>query len=262
MPNALVRARLRKVWVQDNGDRDIPQPTQTKEEIQDEIDRLTQELLKPGLSAYQRSQRREELAQANDALRSFDEDNVVVATLRFPRSGESAVTATRKLALGDGQANGKDFGNDPEFFSSVLFKEEIQGEAQLEVQILDRDPKNPVLRFLRGLASTVFGKLFGGLTEGISHVVSSSAAGEVSDLVKSAIKADSDTEKVHGIAESAKVTLGINPAGALAVTSSNANDTYNNGILTLQMKAPRKLSNVDEEAPNGQVVLLLEAEAV
>lgn len=262
MTTALVRARLRKVWVKDNGDKDVEGPTQTKEELKKEIADLRRKLLKSGLSGYKRSQRRRELAQANEALMAFEEDNTVQATLHYPRSGESAVTAFRTMALGDGEAAGKDFGDDPDFFDSVLFKEEVQGETDLVVEIQDKDPKNPVLRFLRGLAVTLFGNVAGGLLKGVTHVVASSAGNEVSDQVKSAMKPDKATEKVHVIAESERVKIRLNADGSLQVTNAAPGSAieFQGGVLRLKMKTPRKVGNLGINAPNGAVTLLLDAE--
>jgi hypothetical protein len=264
MANALIRARLRKVWVVENGDKDIEGPVQTKEELEKTINELRKELLKPGLSAYKRSQRLRELAQANEALMAFEEDNTVQATLHYPRSGESAVTAFRTMALGDGEAAGKDFGDDPDFFDSVLFKEEVQGETDLVVEIQDKDPKNPVLRFLRGLAVTLFGNIAKGLLEGVTHVVPSSAGSEVSDHVKSAMKPEKATEKVHVIAESERVEIRLDPAGNLQVTNAKPGSAieYQNGVLKLKLKTPKKkkVGDLGQNAPNGEVILLLDAE--
>lgn len=259
MANALIRARLQRVWVEENGDKDAKKPPRPKAELLKEIKRLQRELLQAGISSTKRRRRMAELAAANDELMAWDEDNVVQVTLSYPRSGESTITAFRQVALGDGEAHGVTL--DPDFFKSVLFKEEIQGETELSVVIQDKDVTNPVLRFLRGLAATVFGKIAGGLLEGITHVVASSAAGEVSEQVKSAIK-HGDNERVHAIAESRKVRLQVGNGGNLQVSNLGEGDTFQHGVLTLNLTAPRKVGKVKPDENNGQVILLLDAEAI
>lgn len=264
MENTLIRARLRKVWVEDNGDKDIPDPPKPKDKkaLEDEIKELRRKLLQ-STTPFKRSRRLRELAQANEALMSLAADNTVQATLEYPRSGESKVVAFRTLALGDGETEGKEFeeGN-PAFFDSILFKEEVQGETRLQIEIQDKDPKNPVLRFLRGLAVTLFGNLAKGLLEGISHVVPASAGAQVSESVKSAIKPEKGDEKVHVIAQSERVNIQVVDGGSLKVTNAapGSDIQYEAGVLTLQLKTPRKVGDLAKGQPNGKVVLFLATE--
>lgn len=262
MANALVRARVKEVWFVDNGDKDVEKPALDAKGLQKRIDEIKMLILSKEISDTRKAELRAELAEAHDALMSLDEDNVLQATLDFPRSGERSVTAFRAMALGDGQGNGKNFGPNPDFFKSVLFKEEIQGETELQVQVQDTDPRNPVLSFLRSVAATLFGNIAGGLVDGISHVVPSSAASVVSDRIKGGISPGDKKVKVHVIGESEKVRIQIDQAGNLQVSQLGPQDTFQNGILTLHLIAPRKVGTVGEGGPNGQVILLLDAETI
>jgi len=202
--------------------------------------------------------------------------NVVVAVLAYPRSGAAVVTSLRELNLSSGTTF-SNFGADPSFFDNGLFKEVVQGETALRINVSDRDRRNTLVRFvrralggglgalLRGESGRMLGGMVGHLTQALSHAIEGNES-RIGNLTVG------NTERAH---------IAIDAAGNITVPNAggeeNAAIQFENGLLRLSLKAPRTFTHtvldrtrsshrprtrerviVTRGEPNGQITLALE----
>lgn len=260
MAKVLLRGKIHKIWVRDNGDEDV-EVTRTKEDLEEEIKRLEKAKIQLNRETDAWRNINQQLRTLGDQLDSLAEDNVLVATFDYPRSGSSTVTAVRPLRLQDGEERAIEWPVDEDFLTSGLFKEEVQGETQLTIHITDKDPKNPFLIFLRRLLYRVLGTITGGAFDDISNVLVKSVGEEVSEEVKNAVK-PGGKDKVHVVAKSAKVKIRIEADGSLKLADLPKGVTYEDRILRLSLTAPKKVGKIKANTNNGEVALVLWSEPI
>ena len=266
MATALVRGKIKKIWVVDSGDKNIT-TSRTVEQIEKDIEERELEKTtkaNPRGRKWRRLQR--ELFELYEELGAYEKDNVLIATFDYPRSGESKLTAIRPLALQSGQHNAKTCntaGNTADaFLTAGLFKEEVQGETQLQISITDKDPKNPFFTLLRSLITRVFGLVTSTPIGDIANVLVKSAAQEVSENFEASIKPKDAKSRVHIIAESKKVKIAITANGINVLNANESGIVFTNGTLTLDLKAPQQFGKIGSDKANGQVVLELTSETL
>lgn len=138
--------------------------------------------------------------------------NLLVATLRYPRSGAPSVVTTFPLDLKDNVVHNFDVGD---FFGSVIFKEEIDTETILKIQLLDRQEPSTFTKVVAALAGAIFGAALDGIVGGISNAIVGAVAALPVTSLKSSFKLDGETTTVLGEGE-IKLSVGSIP-GTLAV---------------------------------------------
>lgn len=280
MGNALVRASIREVKVKFNGDPNDGKVKASATKLKTEVEALEADW-QAAKKEYGEASReaRDALALLRpklDALREAEkkrdaEDNVIAASLVYPRSGASQLLVARAANLQSGEkpwpAKAKD-----SLYDRVLFKEEIQGETRLVVAISDKDPKSGIVRFFRGVASALFATLTGGAVGSLSGVVAAATAGQLQSFIGTEIKGGSKKERVTVIARSAEVDLEIAEDGAVLVRNANGSTiVYDEAksVLTLTLLAPDDLDTgkaiqgtkkIKKGASNGSIVLQLDGE--
>ncbi len=95
------------------------------------------------------------------------ENNVLMATLVYPRSGAPNVVSTKAIDLKDDQVYAP-----KGYWKKLLFKEEIQDRSVLKIEVLDRDEVSKVAKFFVAIFNTILSTVLGGLVKGaISHEV-------------------------------------------------------------------------------------------
>lgn len=111
--------------------------------------------------------------------------NLIVATLLYPRSGAPTVGSTKQVKL----QNGIPFtpiANPPEtVWLSLIFKEEVDGETELQVKVFYHHDPSKVEMFLKklfGFATTILESVVA--ATGVLGIVISGVVGEISDEVK------------------------------------------------------------------------------
>jgi len=200
--------------------------------------------------------------------------NVVVAVLAYPRSGATVVTSLRELNLPSGSTF-DDFGADPTFFDNGLFKEVVQGETALRINISDRERRNAFVRFVR----RALGGGLGALLRGSSGRMLGGMVGNLTKALSDAIEGSEQRIRNLTVANSERAQIFLDSAGAITVKSGSSNEAirYGDGLLRLELSAPRTFSRtvvdptrtgsrphatedviVGRGEPNGYVVLKLE----
>ncbi len=278
MGNALIRASVAGLEVLFNGDRGDDQLRleieAKKKRLGKKIKRVQGKLEEARKKGDDEKESRLErrLQELGSKLKTLTppKDNALAATLTYPRSGSSQVVSVRTFDLESGKA--AKLPDTDDFLKSGLFKELVQGETTLQLAVTDKDSRNRFLLFFRTVAASVFGELADDVIDGISEVVVSSTADELSSLVSDKIEGSSDTEKETVVAKSSKVELRIGAAGELTVSNADGKKIrFEDGLLTLALKAPKRLKTKDgsegqqaefleKGAANGSVVLKLCAE--
>ncbi len=123
----------------------------------------------------------------NPEAKSEDKNNVLIATLRYPRSGAPSVVSALKVNLESGVSTTFDITN---FWESGVFKEEVDGETILKVQVLDRDVTSRLTKFFALLFGTILKAGLGVVTGGISNAI----VGAVASLPAEAFGATFEVE--------------------------------------------------------------------
>jgi hypothetical protein len=148
----------------------------------------------------------------NPEAASKDKNNVLVASLRYPRSGAPSVASTMKMNLESGVTLAFDTSN---FWESGLFKEEVDGETVLKLQVLDRDVPGKLTKLFATLFGTIFKAGLGVLTGGISNAIVGAVAALPAEAFASTFKVDGETFTVLGEGELALQAGGIPPQIAI-----------------------------------------------
>jgi len=266
MGNALVRASLKSLWVVFNGDSEdkLPKQVGKLDRLEGRLDKLERKL---GSTATAQAIAEIETLRAQvDKLRANALDNAIVCKLSYPRSGSSTVESMRQVRLPSGKQNGKPpiLNETPVFLDHGLFKEEIQGEALLQVAVTDTDNKNRFVQFLRRVLSTAFSSLTKGLISDISGVVANSAATVLSGDLAGKL-GGSGKKRVLLVAASEKVRLHVDAEGKLSVGNPSPDVRFEDGVLKLRLKAPQYLQisankYLKRGGQNGEVEIVLTSE--
>lgn len=120
-------------------------------------------------------------AEKKAGIKTGPKNNSIVAKLTYPRSGAPLVTSKIDVDLESGKKKEFDL---EDFWDSGLFKEELDGETILSIEIIDRDEISKGQRF----AAKLFGAIFGGALKIITGGISDKIVGSVVALPVDAIK--------------------------------------------------------------------------
>ena len=285
MANALIRCHVLETALRFNGDAKDPKLRQEIRKVEEDIRLLEDKraaLVQGGASLEGKEVKklRNRLINRHKKLAELkpEKDNTIVAALSYPRSGTSQLVSTRPADIpGNNEPVG--MGDPDDFLASGLFKEEVQGEAILQVRVADRDRRSRFSIFLRRALSAIFSAVTKDAIGDISEVVLSTTAGELSKDIAKAVTGSSDKERVEQVAASKKVKLRIRGgAGGPTVEVDGGDDdiTYENGELTLTLRAPKDLitaekvtsknkksvTTMEKGEENGKIKLRLVAEAL
>jgi len=202
--------------------------------------------------------------------------NVLVAVLAYPRSGAAVVTSLRELNLPSGSTF--DFGDDPTFFDNGLFKEVVQGETALRINVSDREHRNALVRFGR----RALGGGLGALLRGRSGRMLGGMVGNLTKALSDAIEGSDQRIRNLTIGNTERAQIFIDSSGEISVPNAEAGEEspvrFADGLLHLTLTAPRTFSHtvldttrtgsrphameqviVERGKPNGHIVLALEA---
>ncbi len=202
--------------------------------------------------------------------------NVVVAVLAYPRSGAAVVTSLRELNLSSG-ATFTDFGANPSFFDNGLFKEVVQGETALRINVSDRDRRNTLVRFVR----RALGGGLGALLRGNRGRMLGGMVGHLTQALSEAIEGNESRIGNLTVGNTERAQIAIDAAGKITVPNAGDGEDaaiqFADGVLRLSLTAPRTFTHtvldrtrssrrpkakeqviVTRGEPNGQVTLELE----
>jgi hypothetical protein len=199
------------------------------------------------------------------------QDNLIIASLQYPRPGAPVVTTTKALDLPSGFTKSFD---KSEFWESLLFKETVYGETVLQVLVSDRDNRSTFLRIAGLIMSAGIGGLLGASIKGITNVVLGSVATGTTEPLLGAIKNAGGKGNTKVIGKSAKISIRVEGESIVVGAPQGAWDS-NMMELKLGLTCPEDLHYIDlsdperkrrtiveKDAPNGYVVLSIRVDAV
>ena len=174
---------------------------------------------------------------ANDEL---EHHNVVIAVLAYPRSGATVVTSLRELNLPSAETF-DNFGPEPTFFDNGLFKEVVQGETALRINISDRERRNPFVRFVR----RTLGCGLGALLRGSSGRMLGGMVGNLTKALSDAIIGGDQRIRNLTIANSERAQIFLDSEGRITVKSGSKDGSidFRDGLLRLGLFSPRTFSH-------------------
>jgi hypothetical protein len=111
--------------------------------------------------------------------------NLVVATLRYPRSGAPSIVSTKHIRLQNQIEFDPNASPSGSIWERLIFKEQVDDETELQVKVLyHHDPSklDAVLKALCGLASGIVETAL--LTTGVLGIVIGGMVGELADVAK------------------------------------------------------------------------------
>ncbi len=148
--------------------------------------------------------------RAKLGVRKDKSDNLLIATLAYPRPGKPQVVYAKKLTLVSGEP--KELGKANEPWKRLMFKEVIEGEAWLQVQIVDRDTASKIGGLVGGVVTPLIGLATGGVG-GVLGTVLTAGFAEAQKLTEAV-----DEKRVDVLAETEILTLdaGNLPAGSVS----------------------------------------------
>jgi len=127
-----------------------------------------------------------------------EKNNAIVASLRYPRSGAPAVVSSLAADLESGVLAQFDLGD---FWKSGLFKEEMDSETVLTIQVLDRDATSKVAKVIASLSGTILTAGLGAIVGGISNAIVGAVAALPVDALGATFKLDKEAITVLGEAK-------------------------------------------------------------
>jgi hypothetical protein len=180
--------------------------------------------------------------------------NALAATLLYPRSGAPSVATVMPLDLRPREALERDLGD---FFDSGLFKEEVQGETILEIEITERDVSSAfekaMLQVFATVLSTGLGIASGGLTK-ILGAITSLGTSAITDSIK---QAGNDQKQSIGRSEQIRLRMDeltenpIRMACGLTAPERIERQFFEGGV--------QKTLTIEKGSPNGEIVLQVSA---
>jgi hypothetical protein len=196
-----------------------------------------------------------------DQLPKDGTNNLLVATLRYPRSGAPSIVSTFPLNLQDNVLQSFDVAD---FFTSGVFKEEIDTETILKIQVMDRAQPSTFTKVVAALAGAILGAELGGIVGGISNAIVGAVAKLPADAVTSSFKVDDETVTVLGEGE-VRLSVGSIPS-ALTINLTAPADvtkTYYAPVQPGDSKVQRKTTVLLKKGDSlGSVSLVANVEAL
>ncbi|HEU4617661.1 MAG TPA: hypothetical protein VFV10_06440 [Gammaproteobacteria bacterium] len=190
-----------------------------------------------------------------------DEDNVLVASLEYPRSGAPQVTSTKSLDL----PSGYDYRFDPaDFWESGLFKEEVYGETKLTLVVSDRDKRSKIFRWFRKIFGGALSSYLSPMVNGISNVFLGSVASDLQGRMKEAVDPGDDKFRSTPIATTGPIFIQLTDEGIDARHDGQPLARPSPQVrVEVPMVAPMDLTQrrhkggvvIAKDDPNGVVVL-------
>jgi hypothetical protein len=195
--------------------------------------------------------------QAKPAGDSEPKRNALAATLQYPRSGAPSVATVMPLDLRPGTALRRDLGD---FFDSGLFKEEVQGETILEIEITESDTSSVFEKALVQAFAAVFGAGVGIATGGLSKIfgaITNLGAGAITDSIKKA-----GGSQKQSIGRSDKIRLRMDAIAETPVRMALGLAAPERIERSYFEGAAQKTLTIEKGSPNGEIVLAVSAEPV
>ena len=141
------------------------------------------------------------LAESGRLERDKRGNNLLTATLLYPSTAKATITTVKGFKLRDDQvidlsAVNPVTGEPFSYGDRVLFKEEIQGECELVLEVTDVEQPTTLDKIITGIIGAVFKGAWAIVTGGISNIVLGAVVGAASGAHLSSLSSDGDQVRV------------------------------------------------------------------
>ncbi|MDX1490380.1 MAG: hypothetical protein R3332_03780 [Pseudohongiellaceae bacterium] len=142
-------------------------------------------------------------------------DNLIEASLIYPRSGTPEVSTLKKADLPSRTVVAFDTNN---FWESGLFKEDIDTETKFLLTIADKDSVSKSGKWLRKILSAVIDTALGAKVKAISNLFQGAVASDLKSKIVSNVKGQQADPSIKSLCCSKEVYIDLLPSGLEAYT--------------------------------------------
>lgn len=166
-------------------------------------------------------------------------DNLVEASLEYPRSGIPIVTTTKMMDL---PSRTRVSLNSENFWESGLFKEDVDTETRFTLAISDKDSISKVGLWFRRILSIMFGSVTSGVSS-ISSVFYGAVASDLQSKLKKGLAGDQKKDSIVSLAESKKIHIELKPERVVAyfLKGKTKHSVISGNEITIDLVASRTI---------------------
>lgn len=171
------------------------------------------------------------------AGRAVDEDaadNILEFALKYPRSGVAVVSTTKIMDL---PSRTKVTPDAESFWSSGIFKEDIDGETIFSMSVSDKDMQGKFTNFLRRICCSMFGTLVSGKLGAITNVFQGAVLGDLQGRMADGIRGSQEDNTITPLCASRDIYLDFNAKGLAAAYYIDDKHNKVSVLLTAGSKA-------------------------
>jgi len=164
-------------------------------------------------------------------------DNLLEASLEYPRSGVPIVTTAKMLDL---QSKVVHKANLKDFWDSGLFKEDIDGETRFKLSVSDKDEISQFSRWFRRIFSIMFSTATGSGVKAISNLFQGAVASDLQSKFKDGIKGEQKDSSIKLLCSSDPIHIELSDKGIAAFTltgKKKASVLNEKGEMVIELKA-------------------------
>lgn len=126
-------------------------------------------------------------------------DNIVEATLEYPRSGAALVSTTKQMDL---PSRTTVTPNLSDFWESGLFKETVDSETRFKLAVSDRDKRSRFGIWLRNILGVVLNTSVDPKVKAITNVFAGAVAGDLQTRLVNGVKGSQENHSVTALCAS------------------------------------------------------------
>jgi hypothetical protein len=149
-------------------------------------------------------------------------DNLVEASLEYPRSGAPVVTSIKTMDL---QSKVKKSVVTSDFWASGFFKEDVDSETRFRLSVSDKDEVSGFNRWFRRIFSLMFSTATGGGVKGISNLFQGAVASDLQSKLVDGIKGSQPDSTIKLLCSSEAIHIEVKESGITAYTLKGATKT-------------------------------------
>ena len=170
-------------------------------------------------------------------------DNILEASLEYPRSGAALVTTAKMMDL---PSRTLVTPNVNDFWESGLFKEDVDTEARFKVRISDKDSVSKVGNWFRKIFSAIFNTAIGGKVKGITNLFQGAVASDLQSSLVASLKGDQKNERVAALCTSKDINIELDgdELSAFYMVDGERVDVLDGNRLILELFAAKNMTRV------------------
>jgi hypothetical protein len=166
-------------------------------------------------------------------------DNLVEASLEYPRSGAPVVTSIKAMDL---QSKVKATVKTSDFWASGFFKEDVDTETRFRLSVSDKDEVSGLSRWFRRVFSLMFSTATGAGVKGISNLFQGAVASDLQTKLVAGIKGSQSDSTVKLLCASEAIHVEVKEDGIAVFTQKGTKKTQllnEKGEFVVELKAAK-----------------------